>query len=210
MSTQLEGMKFKSLLEIREFLTVLLSKHKNLQGPRFDYVEDKIFLELKKLGFTKFWSKKSREYLKNRVFFDIFEGDYYSCIVVPRKKLWGLISVTLSKIEVEGRIYYVGNIKDRETVPVIAPHFFHRYLERNNLNNLDDAIFHFVKCLMGKEPNIVKIPNSKSGEVMVKFTMGVGLGHMTTLGLQKKEVIFFKTFVDNSRLTEDQIKLLGK
>jgi hypothetical protein len=205
---QIEGIKFKSLLEIREFLTGLLAKHKNLRGPDSEYLEDKIFLDLKSKGFTKFWSKKSRAYLQDKLFFDNIDDTYIACIIVPRKKLWGLISVSLSRIVMEEKIYYVGNIKERDTIPVIAPHFFHRYRERNEMKTLDDAIYHFINTLLGKEPNIIKIPNSKSGEVMVRFKMGVGLGHMTTLGIQKKEVIFFKTFVDNSLLTEEQIKLL--
>ena len=104
--------------------------------------------------------------------------------------------------------YYVGSIKDKDSVMIFAPHFFHRYKERTQCTTLDDAIVNFMGFLLATHYDEFPVPGSTSGEVLVKFSEGVGFGHKTGTGIQGKDVVFYKTFVTHEMLTEEQRALV--
>jgi len=201
---------FKSLLEIRDFCVRIINEQKDWEGPSNAFCRDRVLKFIKSKGYTKINSVKSLAYLYHRVIFTMNGKDEYVALAVLGlvKKKPMIVMVNFKKIVVEDHTYYIGSVKGKGTVFIIAPHFFHRYKERLNFPSLDAAIQDFMGYLLATLFDEYKVPGSSSGETLITLTNGVGLTHKTSLGIQGKDVIFFKTFITHDMLTEEQKNLI--
>ena len=202
--------QFTNLLDIRDFCVRVLQDHKDLVGPGSEFYFKNMLKFIKSKGYTKLNSVKSLEYLRNRVVYMSNRQTYIAMVLDGTvKKNPVLIATSFHMIKVEDNHYYVGSIKDKDTVFIIVPHFFHRFEERLKCASLQDAIGTFMAQLLAVNHEEYKVPGSVSGEILVKLYSGVALAHKTSLGIQGKAVIFLRTFISNEMLTPEQKALIN-
>lgn len=199
--------RVRELCEIRKLASTILVEAKpiTLYIEQFDEL---ILREVKKQGYSKISSRKASAFLKTKTFTTKIKtpGDnYYVSFGGHRKnkKEWERGYCLLQEHKIGEGVYHL-NFKSDGTLTIFQPHFFEQYQDRVKTGSFEGAISDFLYNLFSENHHPTVKKESVDGDINMKFPKGMALGNETFLGIQKTKIIYFKTFIDNGLMTEEQ------